>query len=828
MCRFRWACLAATIAFGASAIGHSAAGQTPSIDADRAAAVALARGGAFALGIASLEALRNEFPEDPAVSRDLAVVLTWGEREREAIAIFETMWPPQSQEYLLEAIGLAYRRVEAPLKALALYRRARQMWPGNVDFMAGESRTLVDLGEPRVGEALALQDIARIGENVELLLAAAFAASAQRRPVDALRYVDRAVRFDALSVSARRERIFAIDAMGAPQRALELADREPALLAAAERRHLEGNVAAALVRWGILEPSSEATRFAATDRALAMLGAQLAVWQAMPVPPEDAILRARFDRLVALRDRVRMTEAVAEYEELDKGGALVPEFALAAAADAYLYLRAPEKARPLFARALERNPRNAETRLAMFYAYVELDDFASAYNQVDQAESDQAVWFYLKGLPDPVENPERATAALAAANARLFADELAEANRRIDALAAAAPNNTRFRTALAGIYSARGWTRLAAREYRISAALKPRDVTNEEARARNELRARDYAKVDAPLADLKRRFPENQSVQRLERLWYVHNLAEFRLNAEQAIRTATNVQGGSGLSLGASLYSRPLGTNWRLFASAFAAHEKLSDAEGAIDLRRTAAGVEYRDPGWIASAEATLNAYSERASSSFGAGLGQGRLGARLLADRTLDDYWQVGGTAEIFARDTSLRALRNGVTANAASLRGQYRASESRLLGVEIGAMPFSDGNLRLSAAGRAVERLYTRPGFALDGLAGFAATQNSRERNRPYYNPSADALATIGLAATQTLYRRYEFLYEHRLTVSPGLYWAAGFGAGPAVSLLYEHRIRADDIVEAGLGLSLGRQSYDGVVENNAAVLFNITLRF
>jgi len=32
----------------------------------------------------------------------------------------------------------------------------------------------------------------------------------------------------------------------------------------------------------------------------------------------------------------------------------------------------------------------------------------------------------------------------------------------------------------------------------------------------------------------------------------------------------------------------------------------------------------------------------------------------------------------------------------------------------------------------------------------------------------------------------------------------------------------------VEAGLGLSLGRQSYDGIAENNAAVLFNITLRF
>lgn len=805
-----------------------AVAQVPSPEAARAAAVALARGGAFEAGIAELEAMRRAFPDDPAVLRDLAVVLTWGGREPEAIAIFEAMWPPQTQEYLLEAVALAYRRVDAPLQALAFYRRARQLWPRNVDFMAGESRTLVDLGEAKAGEALALQDIARIGENVELLLAGAFAASAQRRPVDALRYVDRAVKLDATSASARRERIFAIDAMGAPQRALELADREPGLLDAAERRRLEGNVGAALVRWGILEPPSEAMRFAATDRALAMLDRQLAAWRAMLLPPVDAILRARFDRLVALRDRVRMTEVRAEYEELVAQGAVVPEFALAAAADAYLYLREPEKARPLFARALERDPRNPETRLALFYAYVELDDFASAYSQADQAESDQAVWFYLKGLPDPVENPERATTALAAANARLFADELAEANRRIDALAATAPNNTRFRTALANVYSARGWPRLAAREYRISAALQPVNVANEEARARNDLRARDYAKVAAPLADLKRRFPENQSVQRLDRLWYVHNLAEFRFEAEQAIRAATNVQGGSGLSLGASIYSRPIAYNWRVFASAFAAHEKLSDAEGAIDLRRTAAGAEYRDPDWVASAEATMSAYSDRASQSFGAGLGQGRLGGRVLADRALDDYWQVGGTAEILSRNTPLRALRNGITANAASLRGQYRASELRLLTAEIGTMPFSDGNLRLSAAGRGVERLYTRPGFALDGLAGLAATRNSSDRNRPYYNPGADALATLGVAATQTLYRRYEFLYEHRLTVSPGLYWATGYGAGPAMNVLYEHRIRADDVVEAGLGLNFGRQSYDGVAENYAAVLFNITLRF
>jgi biofilm PGA synthesis protein PgaA len=185
-------------------------------------------------------------------------------------------------------------------------------------------------------------------------------------------------------------------------------------------------------------------------------------------------------------------------------------------------------------------------------------------------------------------------------------------------------------------------------------------------------------------------------------------------------------------------------------------------------------------------------------------------------------------GAAELFARETPLRALRHGITANAASTNVAYRESESREFRLGTEAMDFSDGNLRTGVAGQYTERLMTRPRFTLDGILGLGTSRNSADSNRPYFNPRQDATVTYGLSLNQALYRRYELLYDHHLVVSPGLYWQQDFGQNGIISALYEHRVRANDTVEAGLGVSFSRRPYDGNYESTVAVLFNARLRF
>ena len=796
--------------------------------AEQNKAVLLARKGDTAAALVILDRLRRAHPEDINIARDFVAVSAWAGSDAEAIRLFVTLLPGPQPNYVIEAVALAYRHLGKPAEALVLYRQGLSQSPGNSLFTAGEIRSLVDLGQISQAIELADANLRARGERVDVLLAASYAASAQKKPVEALGYIDRAAKLDHVSREIRHDRIMAIDEMGAPHLARQMADENPGVLTAAESRQIDGDSAAALVRWGVLEPPSEKLRFAATDRAIAALDILIARWSLLGDVARHDVLRARFDRMVAYRDRVRMADVLVEYKDLLHQGIIIPAYALIAAADAYLYLRQPELARDLYLRSLQDDPSNPDTRLALFYAYVDLNDFKSAYRQVDTAAADQAIWIYLKGLNDPVENPERAEADLAAGNARLYADELAEAQQRVAAMAEAAPNNPQYLSALANIYSARGWPRLAAEEYEISRALKPNDATTEVGQALNNLDLGNYREVEAEAADLKGRFPENLEVQRLDRLWQVHNMAEFRLDVEPNLSSASNVQGGNGLSIEAQLYSPPIDYNWRIFSDEYVAHEQLPQGEGAVTVRQSGVGAEYSGSDLLLSVAGTISAYGPKIDTTLGSGVEQGRGGARAQATWSVNDNWQIGGDAERFARDTPLRAIGNGVTANAVSSDVVYRESELREFQLDSEAMNFSDGNFRTSLSGKYTERLMTRPHFSIDSIVDLAESNNTDNNNRPYYNPRQDALATAGVSINQEIYRRYEFIYDHHLVVTPGVYWEQGFGDGGAINVLYEHRIRINDVFEAGLGVNFSRQPYDGNYENTVAVLLNVRDRF
>jgi biofilm PGA synthesis protein PgaA len=796
--------------------------------ADQNEAVRLARNGDTGAALTILTRLHNDHPADPGVAHDLIAVSVWAGNDTAAVELFTALMPGPQPDYVLTAVGLAYRHLGKPAEALVVYRQGLQQSPNNSEFITGEIHSLVDLDQIEPALLLAETDLRIHGDRLDVLLAAGFAASARKEFVEALRHIDRALKLDPANREARHDRILAIDAMGAPQIAVQLANDNPGIVSPEELRRIEGDAAAALVRWGVFEPPNEALRFAASDRAIAALDVLIARWTSEGGEAMHDIPRARFDRMVALRDRVRMADVLTEYDDLRQHHVTIPGYALAAVADAYLYFHQPEKARDLYLRGLETDPRNPETRLALFYAYVDLEDYNAAYREADRESADQAVWLYLKGLHEPLENPDRANADLAAANARLYFDELAEAYRRIKAMADAAPNNTNYLSALAEIYSARGWPRRAAKEYDISRALKPKNVTTEAAQARNHLDLREYRVAEAEAADLTHRFPENLEVQRLDWLSQVHDMAEIRLTVEPTYSSPTNVQGGSGIAIEGQIYSPPIAYNWRLFATEYGAQEQLPVGEGTVTLRRSALGIEYRGPDLVASLEGTINAYGLRAGTTLDSSIGDGRGGVRALADWSLNDNWSIGAGAELFALDTPLRALGNGITANSASFNVAYRESESSAFKLSNEEMQFSDGNFRSSLTGQYTRRLLTLPHFSIDGIAGLAGSQNSAGNDRPYFNPPRDALATIGVSIKQVIYRRYQFIYDHHLVITPGAYWEQGFGGGYAASVLYEHRLQINDVFEMGLGVTFGRQQYDGVYQNVVAALLTIRERF
>ena len=799
---------------------------TPSWLGEHDEAVRLARRGDTAAALVILERLQRDHPDDLSVARDRLVISGWAGQDDAVIRLYSSLPPGPQPAFVIETAARAYRNLHRPTEALALYRQGIRQFPADAGFVAGEIRSMLDLGEFDAAAARADGALRERGEQLAILLAAGAVAMARDLPVEAVRYDDRALRVDPTSRDARHDRILAIAQTGAPQVARELADASPGLLAPPEYRRVEGSEAAALVRWGVVEPPSEAERFAATDRAIAALDALIARWSSEGPDARDDILRARFDRMVALRDRVRMIDVIAEYDDLRRNDVEIPNYALDAVGDAYLYLREPEKARDIYRHILEATPRNIDARLALFYADVEAEDFRDAYHQVDALDADLNRWLYLKGLRYPIPNPGKDTADLAAASARLFGDQLAESERRFAAIADAAPNNSRYIAGLGDIYAARGWPRRADREFQIGRGLKPQDVDLEVGQARDALTLQNYRGTEAQASDLTARFPENLQVQRLDRLWDVHNMWELRVTGEQAWRSSTNVAGGSGIAIDTQIYTPPIDYDWRLFAGELYAHEEEPSGEGQLLLHRSNLGVEYRHLDLTASLEGDFNSY--RKQDPILGSVEQDKLGARATASWAINDHWQVGGTGELFSHDTPLRALRSGVTADAGALNLTYRESESRSLRLATEIMTFSDGNVRNSATGTYTERLLAEPRFSIDGIGGLAGSENSADNNRRYFNPREDALASLGAAINQTLYRRYEFIYDHRLVITPGLYWEQGFGSAAVVNVRYEQRLRVNDVFDAGLGVGFGRQPYDGQYENTISILFNLTSRF
>ena len=106
-------------------------------------------------------------------------------------------------------------------------------------------------------------------------------------------------------------------------------------------------------------------------------------------------------------------------------------------------------------------------------AEVESEDFDAAYRTIDGLLADQPPWLHYGGDRSRRANRDYSYAAMTAGLARLYGDQLGEAQDRIAPLVEAAPANADFRRASAAVMAARGWPRAAEREAKVAQSLDP-------------------------------------------------------------------------------------------------------------------------------------------------------------------------------------------------------------------------------------------------------------------------------------------------------------------------------------------------------------------
>ena len=734
-------------------------------------------------------------PGNKAFLYDYIQALEEAGREADLLALQPRLDFASAPATVLARLGRAASNQKQFALAVEIFQAALKQAPERIDIIGALSYSLIDAGRAAEAQKLLESHQRLMEKRIPLLEAHAEALRAQREHAQALLDYDRILVLDPANRNAKRNRIFAVAQLGAPHRALELADQTSRLLTDEERAGLRGDRSAITARWGAAADADSPGRFSNTDAALAENE------KLLPTATGAALWRLQSDRVVLLRNRYRMREAVQLHEEMERAGGTIPAYVQVAAADAWLYLEQPEKARDLYQAAIAQGDTTAAAKYGLFYAYNDAEQHEAAIGQIDRvvAEAPQKIRAY---SPLTVaDNPDYASALTTAGAARGYQDRLADAQTRLEGFRNQAPWNMEGREKLAGLYGARGWPRKAEQEYLWILAAEPRERAARTGKADTLRELRDWGPAGREALALAQEYPEDKQVQRVARLWRIHEMRELRVEA------GTGDSSGSGGPLGSRehqieswLYSEPFKYDWRAFLHQYDASATFPDGDG--HRRRLGAGAEYRVRDWRASAEISAG-YDDATD-----------VGLSVAGDWWMNDHWDFEAAAETSTNDIPLKGRPSGVRGKSLRVGATYRVSESRRFAAGAQTIDFNDGNRRDNFNASAFQRLITGPVFKLDAVLGLYTSKNSLQ-NAVYFNPGSDSGADLTLIGEQRLWRRYDRSFVHRLYLSVGTYQQKNFGSGEVAGIRYEHEWNLDDRLNILYGAQRTIHPYDGVRE-------------
>ena len=292
--------------------------------------------------------------------------------------------------------------------------------------------------------------------------------------------------------------------------------------------------------------------------------------------------------------------------------------------------------------------------------------------------------------------------------------------------------------------------------------------------------------------------------------------AELRVNANDYMTPASNANGGSGFGIDTTIMSAPIDGSWRFYAGEYFAHEIEPAGEGSIGYSRATAGIAYQGDTVAADFAPTYNHHNSTE-----------RVGAVGDVTWSIDSNWSVGGGGQLFSRDTPLRAMNAGITADSYDVNAAFHQDTTRDVRAEFDIMNFSDNNFRTDVSATDTEHLFSNTSFSFDGLVNAAESNDSKNEDRLYFNPAQDFLGKIGGRITQPLYHGDGYAYDHSLTVMPGVYWQQNYGSSPAVEARYDQSLHVDNDLDLGFGVDYTRQAADGIEEDSYTFLLNLTKR-
>lgn len=783
-------------------------------------AIAEARAGRYDEALATLQELLAKNPRRLDVRYDLIAVQSWAERHDQALATSRTLrLGAATPDYVLAAIGKSALSQNDSARAAQAYGLLAQRRPRSADAALGASLALLAAGKPAQADAQLRRVLVLAHKDVPMLQSALGALQARGEDQRARPFGERLL---ALGVSP------AVTAVSAPAAAPSpVAVTPPPLTAPAQAPApaARPTLADAQAANGLhireaadrLDRDFTLARYAPIDAALAENAALSE--RARQAQADDVLLRLRRDRVVALRQRGHMDEALQLFGALEAESPQ-PAYVVQAAADAELQLRRPEQARVLYRRVLQQEPTSAAARSGLVFAEIEAEDFRAA-EAVSQ------------------EQLQASGASVAARRTDImlmrFADRLDQAEAALQALHRELPDDAGLWLDQGELLARRGLPRAAEERFRAVLNRSPDNVRAQVGLAETIWAQGDIAQARAAVQELQRSAPEHPAVQRLVRAWERSQRPLLVSGATRGLGQG-QVAGNDDLVWESTVYSGMLGDGLRIYANHHLARAKFNGDSARHE--RAGMGVEITRRDWQLSAE----------------------LGNDLRNDH--DAVWAISGSRQ-FGDHFSLRARHESQT-NDFPLKGRmpdaenylnapkflhasktlvgaaYQWNESRRVAADLAYYDFNDGNRRKSLAASWTERLYSGYGRTLDLQPALYASANTL-RDAIYFNPARDVALSVTLAGDWLTWRRYDKSFNQRVAVTVGSYkqfsdlhapgggWMREhYGWNRFHDLRYEHEWNIGPDFSTRYGVGTRRFPYDGVYETKGYVYLHATWRF
>ena len=797
---------------------RSANAAVPQADYDAVILSTRGEHGQLGPAIDKLRAWHLAYPQDLRFVYDLAAVLDKAADYPAALLYFPQIVQAEAPPYALKAIAHAARMAGRHQDAETAYRLWIAKAPADSEAHAG--LVYAWIGQQRIQQAYDYA-LRHLPETVEkytsadfpMMIALAELHELRKEWLPAVMVYQKALQFNPAFRYAQRGRVFALGQAGMPYLAKRYADLQPGAFTDEEKYQIAHAAAALTIRFGEAQLAAEnqRSRFTTIDIALAENADLTRQFGDLP--------RTKFDRMIALRDRGHMREAVQLYRSLVDAKVVVPWYAKLAAADAYLFLEQPETARDLYLEGLT-DMRAADpsellnTQISLIYAYSEAEqhDEAEALAKRLLPSQPQRNYQGMRGLENA--NPDYLHVYVLGELLKMYSDRLAMAEQRLSALRAQAPFNSEIRSAWAGLQSWREHPRAALDEYSLLQIDQPKSLDAAIGRGETLLSLNEFSQAKIMLPPLLAQQPENKAVQN-----YARKLASYDRPVYRVDSTIGRGAVGSGADslTDATLYSEPLtrslGDHVRVLS-----HLARADGEtGNVNASRTRlwVGLDYRARDL--NVEAELNRT-----------LGDAHAGGLALAlSWDLSDAWSAQVAIDTNIIDLPAAALAGDVTAKGLKLGMSWTLNESRKAGGELSSTHFSDSNIRDMGRVWWLERWISGPVFKLESVLGWSSSRNSQS-DRNYFNPSRDDELELDIKGEWLTWRRYQRSFKQRVGLTLGQYWQRDFDRGATAGLRYEHEWSQDDALEFRYGVGRSFHPYDGNREYRNYVYLNLSGRF